>query len=287
MQAAELVREGRLDEALKELQGQVRKNPADFKLRVFLFQLLCVLGDWERALTQLNVASEMDASSALMVAMCKPALQCEALRAEIFAGRRSPVIFGQPEEWMVWVVQACQLEAGGKVEEALSLREKAFEAAPATSGRLNEEPFEWIADADSRLGPMIEAIINGALYWVPFARIHEMQVEEPADLRDAVWAPARMVLTNGGEVFALIPVRYPGSEKSEDGAIRLARKTEWVDAPGGVQHGLGQRVLATDAEELPLLEARSAAMDNEIEPDGEAGDGAGAGPSVSLGLSGG
>jgi type VI secretion system protein ImpE len=285
MQAAELVREGRLEEALKELQDRVRKDPADFKLRVFLFQLLCVLGDWDRALTQLGVASEMDASSTLMVAMYRPALQCEALRAEIFAGKRSPVVFGRPEEWMGWLVQACQREAQGSVEEALELREKAFEAAPAVGGQINGREFQWIADADARLGPMIEAIINGALYWVPCARIHEMQIEEPADLRDAVWAPARMVLTNGGEVFALIPVRYPGSEKSEDGAVRLARRTDWVEAPGGAQHGLGQRMLATDAEEIPLLEVRSVKMNNEIEAGGEAGGGAG--PSVSLGLTGG
>ena len=285
MQAAELVREGRLEEALKVLQDGVRKDPANFKLRVFLFQLLCVLGDWERALTQLNVASEMDASSTLMVAMYRPALQCEALRAEIFAGRRSPVIFGQPEDWMGWAVQACQLEAGGGVEEALALREKAFEAAPAVGGKVNGRDFEWIADADSRLGPMIEAIVNGALYWVPFCRIHSMQIEEPTDLRDAVWAPARMVLTNGGEVFALVPVRYPGSERSGDGSIRLARKTEWVEAAGGVQHGLGQRMLATDGEEIPLLEVRSIELDNEMQPGAEGGGDAG--PSVSLGLTGG
>jgi type VI secretion system protein ImpE len=282
MQAAELVREGRPEEALKALQDQIRKDPADFKLRVFLFQLLCVLGDWDRALTQLNVASEMDASSMLMVAMYKPALQCEALRAEIFAGRRSPVIFGQPEEWMGWAVQACQLEAGGRVEEALALREKAFEAAPAVGGKIDGTEFEWIADADSRLGPMIETVVNGALYWVPFARIHEMQIEEPADLRDTVWAPARLVWTNGGEAFALIPVRYPGSEQSEDGAVRLARKTEWVDAPGGTQHGLGQRLLATDSGDFPLLAVRSIEMDNEIEPDA---GGADSGPSMSVGLS--
>ncbi|MFO1349473.1 MAG: hypothetical protein U1F68_01835 [Gammaproteobacteria bacterium] len=36
------------------MQEQVRKNPANAKYRVFLFQLLAVLGQWERALNQLN-----------------------------------------------------------------------------------------------------------------------------------------------------------------------------------------------------------------------------------------
>ena len=31
--------------------------------------------------------------------------------------------------------------------------------------------FEWIADADSRLGPLLEVILEGKYYWAPFCRI--------------------------------------------------------------------------------------------------------------------
>ena len=46
MQAEQSLREGRLRDALAELQAQVRKEPADAKYRIFLFQLLAVLGLW-------------------------------------------------------------------------------------------------------------------------------------------------------------------------------------------------------------------------------------------------
>jgi type VI secretion system protein ImpE len=279
MSAEQLLKEGRLDEALVELQEKIRGDPADPKARVFLFQLLAILGQWDRALTQLNVVAEMDPASVLLGAMYKPALQSEALRSEIFAGRRSPIVFGEPEEWMGRIVQACQLEGQGHLDDALALREKAFEIAPASSGKVNDQPFEWIADADARLGPMFEAVINGALCWVPFMRVHQMHIEEPTDLRDMVWIPASIVWTNGGEAFGLLPVRYPGSELSEDGLVRLSRKTEWTDAGPGAQHGVGQRLLATDAGEYPLLEVRQITMDNEIEGGGES-----AGGSLSVGL---
>ena len=51
MNAEEYIQTGRLDEALAALQSEVRNQPADAKLRTFLFQLLCVLGQWERAMT--------------------------------------------------------------------------------------------------------------------------------------------------------------------------------------------------------------------------------------------
>ena len=279
MPAEQLLKEGRLDETLAELQEQVRREPANAKHRLFLFQLLAVLGQWDRALTQLQVVSEMEPSGLLLNAMYGPALQSEALRAEIFAGNRSPVVFGEPEEWMGWMVQACRIEGQGQAKEAGALREKAFEAAPTSSGKLNGQPFEWIADADARLGPMFEAVINGALYWVPFMRVHKMHVEEPADLRDMVWIPAIVTWTNGGEAPALLPVRYPGSEASEDGLIRSSRKTAWVGDGPGPERGLGQRLLATDADEYPLLEVRDIEMDNEI--DGAEGS---SGPSLSVGL---
>ena len=279
MSAEQLLSEGRLEEALARLQDEVRADPANPKHRVFLFQLLAVLGEWERALTQLNVVSETDPSGKLMAAMYGPALQAEALRAEVFAGKRSPVLFGEPEEWMASMVQAFQLEGQGRIAEAQSLREKAFEAAPAMSGQIDGRAFKWIADADTRMGPMIEAIVNGAYYWIPFARIHQIQIEEPTDLRDAVWAPATVVWANGGEAFALIPVRYPGSEQSEDSLIRLSRKTDWEDVGNGIQRGLGQRLFATDEDDFPILSIRRVIMDNEVQKSGPA---PGEPPSVEL-----
>lgn len=261
MQSEELLRQNRPAEALKALQGEIREAPADAKLRVFMFQLLCVLGDWDRALTQLNVAADLDASKLLMAHICRPALACEALRAEIFAGRRSPLVFGEPEQWVGLMVQANQLSAQGEHAGAQEIRDRAFEAAPAVSGTINGQGFEWIADADPRLGPILEVIVDGRYYWIPFPAIHRINMEPPADLSDMIWAPAHFTWANGGEAAGLIPTRYSGSESSADSAIQLAKKTEWAEpAGGGTTVGLGQRMLATDLGEFPILETREVVL---------------------------
>jgi type VI secretion system protein ImpE len=117
--------------------------------------------------------------------------------------------------------------------------------------------FSWIADADSRLGPVLEAVINARYYWVPFSRLIKIQIEPPEDLRDMVWMPAHLQFENGGEAVALIPTRYPGSETSSDGLIALARKTVWEETAPDVHRGLGQRIIATDADDVPLMEVRT------------------------------
>jgi type VI secretion system protein ImpE len=75
-------------------------------------------------------------------------------------------------------------------------------------------------------------------------------------LRAIVWTPAHLLLENGGEAYALIPSRYPGSETAEDPRVILGRKTEWVERAPGFFCGLGQRVLATDAGEISLMDIR-------------------------------
>lgn len=256
MNAEELIRAGKVGEALKALQEAIRDDASNPKLRIFLFQLLCLQGKWDRALTQLQLVASIDDETMLLAQIFQPVIQCEVLRAEIFSGKRTPLIFGEPAEWVGLLVQATHLAAQGNYKGALRLRDNAFEAAPTTSGRMADREFSWIADADSRLGPVLEVILEGKYYWVPFARIKSIRMEAPQDLRDLVWRPAQFIWANGGNAAGHIPARYPGTEQSEDGQLLLARKTEWAEHHGGYNTGLGQRMLATDQDEYPLLECK-------------------------------
>ena len=257
MNSAELVRAGRLEEGLSALQTEIRSKPENVELRVFLFQLNCVVGRLDKALTQLQVLASLNADTMLLAQIFRPVITCELLRREVFAGRRTPVVFGEPTEWIGWMIRANELVAQGEFEAAAELRSQAFEAAPPSPGKVNGEPCEWIADADSRLGPVLEAMIEGQYYWVPFCRIQRLETEAPTDMRDLVWIPAQFTFVNGGTVPGHIPTRYPGTEESTDGPLRLVRKTEWLQHAGETCLGLGQRVLATDASEYPLLACRT------------------------------
>ena len=155
--AAELLAAGDPRGALEALQKQVRAKASDVKLRIFLFQLLCVLGQWQRALTQLKVCGDLDALTLPMVNTYREALQCEAVREAVFAGKTTPHAFGQPQAWIAWLAEALQADARGDGAAAARLRAQAFDDAPASAGTINGQAFNWIADADSRLGPVLEA----------------------------------------------------------------------------------------------------------------------------------
>lgn len=260
MLAQQFVREGKLGDALAVLQDAVRKNPADVKLRVFLFQLLAVMGQWRRALTQLNVAGEIDAATLPMVQTYRTAIQCEVLRADIFAGKRAPLVFGDPQPWLAQLVEALRYDTADPVHAA-EARKQAFEMAPVSSGSIDGTRFAWLADADERLGPVLEAILNGRYFWIPLCRIARIELEAPADLRDMAWTAASFVWSNGASTAGLIPTRYSGTVSSVDDGLLLARCTEWVD--GEVR---GQRMFVSDAGEHPLLDARLIEFDTLPDP---------------------
>ncbi len=259
--AEDSFRAGRLTASLEELQAEVRQKPADVKLRIFLAQLLMMIGQWDRAVTQLSVIGEMDASALPMARAYRSAIDCELLRAEVFAGKRSPLLFGDPEPWIAGLLQALILDGEGRGADAAKLRTEAFESAPTSAGKINGEAFEWLADGDSRIGPMFEVLLNGAYYWVPAHRVQKIVLDAPSDARDLIWLPAQFTWSNAGEAVGFIPSRYAGSEASADDAIRMSRKTEWRELAESSFAGLGQRLLATDAGEYSLLEVRDIVFD--------------------------
>lgn len=268
--ARQLVAQGRPAEALARVQADVRGDPSNAKHRVFLFQLLCLSGQWERAMTQLNVLADIDPGATLLVRAGAAAIQCEVFRAGVFKGERDPVVFGEPADWVGWLVHANRLLAAGEPAAADELRDRALAAAPAVAGTIDGKPFAWLADADGRLGPLLEAIIDGRYYWVPFHQVRSITIEPPADLRDLVWSPARFTWANGGEAVGLIPTRYVGSEDPADPAACMARKTDWSTA-GSAQVGRGQRLFATDQDDYAILETRSIKFDQPELPDPPAG----------------
>lgn len=267
MSAVDLLKAGDLDGALDALQSEIRANAGSASLRIFLFQLLCVRGDWDRAIRQLKVSAEMDPEAVAMAQTYREGIVCEVYREKVFAGEKEPLIFGEPQEWIALMLEALKANAAGNADAAAEARGKAFDAAPTVTGKIDGKPFDWIADADMRLGPLLEAVVNGRYFWIPFTSIAQIEFEDPADLRDAVWTPATLHLPNGGDTVALIPTRYAGTTAMGSDSDKLARSTEWRDLGADTFAGLGQRLLTTNEEDFPLMDIRRIDLDVEMTAD--------------------
>jgi type VI secretion system protein ImpE len=260
MTAEILLHAGDPHAAQQALQEQVKKQSADPKLRVFLFQLMAVNGQWKRASNQLEIAGQLDSEAAPMVKCYRDVLNCELHREAVFQGKSKPLIFGEPEEWVALLVEAQQAFARGEMPLFSRLNAQALEKAEARGGKINGERFAWLADADQRFGPVFEFMFNGQYYWVPMSRVRALHSEKPTDLRDLIWLPAEVTWINGGKLMVMMPARYPRTE-GVSGASLLARRTDWVTHADDNLEGTGQRIFATDQNDYSLLQVRSIEFD--------------------------
>ena len=244
--ADDLLRAGDLDGARAALVETVRSEPTNVQARMFLFQLLAVAGEWDKARRQVSTIAQMSGEAQMLAMAYGQAIDAEVERAQVFAGTaRARQHIASP--WVEGVIDAIEHFANGRVAEGEAAREAAFDAAPETPGEMDGEAFDWIADADGRFGPCFEVIINGKYGIQAFDQVERITSEGTRDLRDIVWYPVQIAFKSGQSVAAMMPVRYPGSETAESVPERLGRATSWVDRDWG-QVGVGQHLWSLSNE---------------------------------------
>ena len=225
MKAQELYKAGQLDEAISALGAHLRDNPADAKSRIFLFELLCFAGQFDRADKQLNVLSEGSQQTEMGALLYRAAIHAERNRVELFEKGYPP-----------------------------------SQATPEVRGSVDGKSFSTFCDGDSRIGANLEVFAAGAYLWLPFSVIASIEVQPPKRLRDLLWIPALVRPSDNykgqelGEV--LLPVLTPFAWKHSDPAVRLGRSTVWEESATEGALPAGQKVFLADDEEIPILAIR-------------------------------
>lgn len=251
---SELLEKVSISDFVATLSSQVKAQPEDISLRTLLFKIYCVEGQWEKALMQLQSVELMDESSMQRVEFYKNMVFSELVREEVFGGTRTPGLLQDSQhDWMMKRQQATQAWVKNDREQAESLFNEAFHLAPESAGNgTHTGPFDWIADSDSRLGPACEFVSAGGYRQVPFSEITLLNVAQPKDILDLVWAPAHIV--SGKETYyGYMPARYPVSH-SDDQKIKLGSVTEWDQNAQAFCTGRGRKVFITNGGEFSLFE---------------------------------
>ncbi len=230
MDASQLFRAGKLQEAIDALSASLRDNPTDTKGRTFLFELLCFAGDYDRAEKHLELLQQTSGEAAMGALLYRGALNAERTREDMFEHKTFP-------------------QSGTELKQQ-----------PEIQGTLNGSPFHSLADADPRIGTRLEVFAAGDYLWIPLQDIAVLEVDPPKRLRDLLWAPVRLRTGPNfknkdlGEV--LVPVVAPQSSQHADDAVKLGRVSEWCADEAGDEAPFGQKMLLVDGEEFPILEVR-------------------------------
>lgn len=257
---AQLLKAGNPQLSLATAKDWVRQCPADAEARIGLFQLLAVAGEWQRAKQQVWLAAELEQGWVGVAGAYARILDAELEREQVLAGRMMPLMPAQVPPWQHDLLQALQHDREGEAGQAARRRALALAQADAVAGYIDGRRFNWLADADPRFGPCLEVVLEAGYAWVPFAQLRSLRFEAPTTLRDLLWQSVEIQWRNGTRSRGVVPCRYPGSQHSQDGAIRLGQRTAW-EGEDLSACGLGQRLLAGSEDDSPLLEIRYVEFD--------------------------
>lgn len=257
--ADELLAANDLDGARAALVDAVRSDPSDQIARMFLLQLLFVCGEWDKAASQTRALAGLNPAAEMLAVLNNQLIAGERQREAAFDGSGPVNVLVPSSPWVEDLAGSIAAFVRGETDQGQALRDKAFSAVPDTPGECDGRQFGWIADADARFGPCLEAIVAGSWGLIPLEAIDALTSEGPTDLRDLVWLPVNLSLRSGQSAAAFIPTRYPGTTAAGS-ALRLAQGTEWVESASG-DRGVGQRLFTfDDGTDAPLLSLRRLAM---------------------------
>lgn len=246
-----------LSDTIEDAASQLRKHPAQIGLRWMLFQLLCLKGDWARALKQLQIWACLDADHLREAQMLRELLRAENYRMEVMRGRKRPGWLDEPVVWASLMTEATEAMQAADMARSDALRIQALDQAPEQPGHANPGPaFDWIADSDSRLGPICELMFSGGYRWVPFSDILSLSFPPVATALDLIWRQCKVTLRDQTVINAYMPSRYPLSDGETD-AQKLGIVTMWRECSETTIAGVGQRTWITDAGEIAMLNVLS------------------------------
>jgi type VI secretion system protein ImpE len=256
-QAKLLFQQGRLNEAIDELTREVKAAPNDIASRTFLFELLCFAGEWDRAERQLDVIGHQSNQAKVGADIYRQNIKAERDRARLFSDAVSPHFLIQPPAYIeLWLGAASGL-LSRTTHETRKLLDRAEEERPALSGKINGVAFQDLKDCDERTGPVLEIFVQEKYTWLPFEQISRIDIAEPRNLRDLLWATARIQVLDGTMAQVYIPALYAGSNNHSNDEVRLGRRTEWYLYRNGLLSGVGSRLLLLDEEERSILDVRT------------------------------
>jgi type VI secretion system protein ImpE len=256
MNATELFKAGKLQEALAAQTQEVKAHPGDQTKRLFLFELLAFAGDLDRARRQIDSLVYDDPELTNAAVAYRKQIDSEQARRGLFKDGTPPQFLADPPAHLELRVRAAQRLREGKPAEAAELLTQAQAQTPEVAGVLNGKPFDGLRDCDDLLSGVLEVMAQGKYYWIAIEQIATLACKAPEAPRDLLWLPGHLSVKDGPEGDVFLPTLYPGSHEHADEEIKLGRKTDWRHAEGAPVLGVGQKLFLRGDDDIPLLEVR-------------------------------
>lgn len=259
--AKELYEAGQLHAALQAVTAEVKAAPTDVAKRTFLFGLLCLAGEWERAGKQLDVIGAQDVKAEMGVQVHRNNIAAERQRENVFNQPAVPKFLVEPPAYVSLHLSALQVVRTGAYGAAREQLDRAEEERPACPVQWNGESYSDFRDADDWVAPVLEFIVQDRYCWLPYEHLQRIEIQPPARLSDLIWIQAKVIakpLAGGFTGEGFIPALYAGTARHANEQVCLGRMTDWLAYNDELARGAGLRLLlAGDEQDKTIFETQT------------------------------
>lgn len=266
MNIQELFHENKLNQIIENSSQQLQREPTNIKQRSLLSEMLCLMGDIERADKHLDIICQQEPKYFVGANTIRQLIRAEMTRKECFMQGAFPEFLDKPD-----TVQQLHLAAlieirNNNNSKASALLEQAIEHTQELTGECNGVVFNCIRDLDDVFAPFLEVLTTtGKYYWFSFNQIKNINFYLPEHPLDLLWRRAELQLFNDKVCEIYIPATYLyfndlNLPVQDINAYRLARKTDWytLDAKNKkITRGIGQKILLVGDDVFPILDIKN------------------------------
>ena len=258
----DLFQAGKLHDAVDALTNELKSNPTDTGKRLFLAELLCFVGDIDRAEKQLDTITLQTTQGAMTLTLYRQLLRGESAREQVLLEGRQPEIVVQLGENGNKLLEALLALRLGQNSDAFELFAAAEATRPHPTGVCNGKPFDEFRDLDDRVAGFLEVVTShGKYFWVPLTHIVSLEFSPPKVPIDLLYRSAQIQVHNGPEGEVYIPTRYKApNEEAQAEDLLLGRATDWTGNEGQCVQGRGLRSFLVGEDVMTIMEIESFSM---------------------------
>jgi type VI secretion system protein ImpE len=265
MRALELFNDGKLSESIAAAIEEVKSHPADVSKRLILSELLCFIGEFEKADKHLETAFLQSPDLNLPTALGRQLIRAATARRKWFDDCAVPDMLPPVDPIVEQQLKLWTLHRAGDADLVTESINHLQSYCDSTDGIAGEVPFTGFRDLDDSTAACLEVLTStGKYYWVPWHRIEILEFEPVRRPRDLLWREAHIVVRQGPDAVVYVPVIYPATSVNDGDQALLGRSTHWQESETGAVMGIGQRIFLINDQEKAILDLEQVHFDDRV-----------------------
>ena len=241
-----LVREGKLSDALAWCATQLQDEPLNFDIRGVYSELLCINGELDKADKQLDFMVQKKPELAVGAVNLRHLIRAQQARLDFYQGKAIPKLFHDADEMdrIFLEMHVALLESDN--DKAADLAKKMEELRAQTS----QEDTAVIRDLDDSLSPYLEVLgTNGEFYLANFNEIEMLKVEPIESFLENIWLRVEIIIKDGPSGTAHLPLVYANSTTDIE---KLGQVSDWEELGDELTIGKGMKMLFVNDEAITI-----------------------------------